>query len=179
MEDQICLLERRHNSIGHGHKKVDDTATAGFGTIYGEGYVMRFLRTAAVLFVMISANVAAQSTLTGAWHTARIRGQSAERSPITFNGEVLLDLNAEGTKLTGTLTMGDNWPGSAPIADGKIDGNRFSFTWTGTSPSSGGVPLRTSYPHLTFSGTVDGDKMTLSMDGDYRMELKGERVPAK
>jgi hypothetical protein len=98
--------------------------------------------------------------------------------PLTF-GEVLLDLRVDGTKLTGTATMGDNWPGSAPIADGKIEGNRFSFTWTGTSPSSGGVPLRTSYPHLTFTGTVDGDTMTLSMDGAYKMELKGERLPPK
>ena len=96
--------------------------------------------------------------------------------PKTF-GEVLLYLQAEGSTLTGTAKMGDNWPGSAPIKDGKIEGNRFWFTWIGNIPSSGGVPLRTSYPRLTFTGTVDGDKMTLSMDGDYKMELKGERLP--
>jgi hypothetical protein len=94
-------------------------------------------------------------------------------------GEVLLDLKAEGAKLTGTAKMGDGWPGIASIQDGKIEGNRFSFTWTGTVPSSGGVPLRTSYPHLRFTGTVDGDQMKLSMDGDYRMELKGGRLPPK
>jgi len=66
-------------------------------------------------------------------------------------GEVRLDLKVEGAKLTGTAQMGDGWPGSAPIRDGKIEGNRFSFTWTGTLLSTGGVPLRSSYPHLTFT----------------------------
>ena len=139
---------------------------------------MRILRIAAALLLVLAVNVAAQSTPTGIWRTVVIPGQPRDRMPKMF-GEVLLDLKAEGTKLTGTAKMGDGWPGIAPIADGKIDGNRFSFTWTGTVASSGGVPLRSSYPRLTFTGTVDGDQMKLSMDGDYKMELKGERVPAK
>lgn len=139
---------------------------------------MKALRITVVLLAVIAVHVAAQSTPAGRWRTVVTPGQPGDRMPLTF-GEVLLDLRVDGTKLTGTATMGDNWPGSAPIADGKIEGNRFSFTWTGTSPSSGGVPLRTSYPHLTFTGTVDGDTMTLSMDGAYKMELKGERLPPK
>jgi hypothetical protein len=129
-----------------------------------------------VLLAVVAANVAAQGTLTGVWRTVVAPGQPRDRMPKTF-GEVLLDLKAEGTTLTGTATM-DGWPGSAPISDGKIDGNEFSFTWIGTIPSRGGVPMRTSYPRLTFVGFVDGDqKMHLAMDGDYRMDLKGERQP--
>jgi len=139
---------------------------------------MRTLRIAAALLSILVADVAAQSTLTGVWRTVVTPGQPRDRMPLTF-GEVLLDLRADGTKLTGTATMGDNWPGSAPIVDGRIDGNRFSFTWTGTSPSRSGPALTPSYPHLTFTGTVDGNKMTLSMDGAYKMELKGERLPPK
>lgn len=140
---------------------------------------MRSLRIAGVLLAVCAATVAAQSTLTGGWRTVVTPGQPLGRLPVTFNGEVLLDLKADGTKLTGTAAIGDNWPGSAPISEGRIEGNRFSFTWTGTSPSRSGVPLRTIYPHLTFTGTVDDDMMTLSMDGDYKIELKGERLPLK
>ena len=137
---------------------------------------MRFLRLAVVLLAMAAANVAAQSPIAGSWRTLVTPGQPRDRMPKTF-GEVILDLNVSGTTLTGTATMGDNWPGSAPIHDGTIEGNRFSFKWTGMVPSAGGVPLRYGVPNLTFTGTIDGDEMKLSMDGDYKMELKGERLP--
>jgi hypothetical protein len=139
---------------------------------------MKFLRTAVLLFAVLAADVAAQSALAGHWRTVVVAGQPRDRMPKMF-GEVLLDLKADGTTLTGTATMGDGWPGSAPIQDAKIDGNRFSFTWTGTIASSGGVPITSRYPRLTFTGTVDGDEMKLSMDGDYKMDLKGERLPPK
>ena len=139
---------------------------------------MRFLRIAAVLLSVLTVGVTAQTTPTGRWRTVAIPGQPRDRMPKMF-GEVLLDLKAEGATLTGTAKMGDGWPGSAPIQDGKVQGSRFSFTWTGTLASSGGVPLESRYPRLTFTGTVDGDQMTLSMDGDYKMELKGRRLPPK
>jgi hypothetical protein len=142
---------------------------------------MRVLRIAAVLLSVLAVDVTAQSTPTGIWCTVvlpRIEQPRDARMPKMF-GEVLLDLKAEDAKLTGTARMGDGWPGTAPIQDGKIEGNRFSFTWTGTLPSSGGVPLQTSSPHLTFAGTVDGDQMKLSMDGRFKMELKGERLTAE
>jgi hypothetical protein len=139
---------------------------------------MKSLRIAVVLLAVVAVHLAAQSTPAGRWRTVVTPGQPGDRMPLTF-GEVLLDLRVDGTKLTGTATMGDNWPGSAPIADGKIEGSRFSFTWTGTMASTGGVPQRSSYPHLTFTGSVDGDQMNLSMDGDYKMDLKGQRLPPK
>src|ERR1044072_390545 len=131
---------------------------------------MRLMRIAAVLLSVLAVGVTAQSTPTGKWRTVIVPGQPRDRMP-KMVGEVLLDLKAEGRKLTGTARLGDGWPGSAPIQDGKIEGNRFSFTWTGAVPSSSGIP------HFTFTGTVDGDQMTLSMDGDYGMKLKGDRLP--
>jgi hypothetical protein len=137
---------------------------------------MRFLGLAVVLLAMAVVNVAAQNSIAGGWRAIVTPGQPRDRMPKTF-GEVILDLHVSGTTLTGTATMGDNWPGSAPIHDGKIEGNRFSFKWTGMVPSAGGVPLRYGVPHLTFTGTIDGDEMKLSMAGDYKMELKGKRLP--
>ena len=137
---------------------------------------MRFLRIGVALLAVMAANLAAQSALTGVWRTVVTPGQPRDRMPNTF-GKVLLDLQVNGTTLTGTARMGDGWPGIAPIQEGKVEENRFSFTWTGTVPSTGGVPRRSSLPYLTFTGTIDGDQMTLSMDGDYQMELKGERLP--
>lgn len=130
----------------------------------------------AVLLSVLAVGAAAQGGPAGRWRAIVIPGQPLERQPKMF-GTVLLDLKAEGGQLTGTARMGDGWPGIAPIADGTIDGSRFSFTWTGTIASTGGVPLRSRVPQLTFTGTVDGDQMTLSMDGDYRMEMQGERLP--
>lgn len=139
---------------------------------------MRFLRIALLLLAVAVPNIAAQSALTGLWRTVVILGQPQDRMPKMF-GEVILDLHVDGTTLTGIATMGDGrgYPGSAPIHDGKIEGDRFSFKWTGRVPSAGGVPLRYGVPDLTFTGTIDGDEMKLSMDGDYKMDLKGERLP--
>ena len=135
---------------------------------------MKALRIAIVLLAVAAANVAAQSSLTGVWRTVVTPGQPRDRMPKMF-GEVLLDLQVDCATLTGSAQMGDGWPGIAPIQDGKVEGNQFSFTWTGAAPSCGGVPWRCSLPHLTFTGTIDGDHMTLSMDGDYKMKLTGER----
>jgi hypothetical protein len=143
-----------------------------------EVLTMKPLRIAAVLLSILAANVTAQSTVAGVWRTVVIPGQPLDRQPKMF-GEVLLDLKVEDGTLTGTARMGDGWPGRAPIQDGKVDGNRFSFTWTGTVPSSGGHPPSSGYPHLTFTGTIDDDQMKLSMDGAYKMELKGRRLPRR
>ena len=82
---------------------------------------------------------------------------------MSFN-DVILDLKVDGTTLTGTANL-HNWPGLAPIADGKVEGHTFSFKWTGPTPSSGG------YFHMTMTGIVEGDRMKLTMllrDGSAR-----------
>ena len=83
-------------------------------------------------------------TLTGKW-----QGQ-------TPNGMTLvMDLTAKGQTLTGTLSRDGE---SAPIADGKISKNTFTFTGT-----LGGVPE-------TIEGTVEGDtiKAWLTRQGPER-----------
>ena len=136
---------------------------------------MRSMRIVTVLIFVLTVNAVAQPTLTGVWRTVVTPGQPRNRMPTMF-GEVVLDLQADGARLTGTARMGDGWPGLAPVQNGKVDANRFSFEWTGTIAASGGVPLASRFPHLTFTGTIDGARMTLSMDGDYTMALQGERL---
>jgi hypothetical protein len=79
--------------------------------------------------------------------------------PITVD-KATFEIQQQGNKLTGMAHVG-NWPGDAPITDGKIEGGQFSFTVVGDSPwrSNAGV----GYPKLEFSGTMDGDEMTLTL----------------
>src|SRR5215471_16440247 len=55
---------------------------------------------------------------------------------------------AAGNELTGAANVGHGWPGEAPISDGRIDGERISFTVQGRQWSS------TGYPKMRFSGTA-------------------------
>jgi hypothetical protein len=59
-----------------------------------------------------------------------------------------LDLKADGATLTGTQAAAQ---GSMDIANGKVDGNNVSWDVSITSP----MPMT-----LTFSGAVDGDKIS-------------------
>ena len=62
-----------------------------------------------------------------------------------------LDLGADAASLTGTQTAAQ---GSAPLENGKIDGNVLSWSAKITSP----MPMT-----LDFTGTVEGDKMSGSV----------------
>jgi hypothetical protein len=61
---------------------------------------------------------------------------------------------ANGAALTGTTTSPDG--GEAAIADGKIDGDKISFTVT---LDFGGMPLMISY-----AGVVSGNQIKLTLD---------------
>jgi len=79
--------------------------------------------------------------------------------------EMMFTFQVEGNKLTGDAHMA-NWPGDAPISDGKIDGDRISFTVIGKLPwtaTSGGVTT-SGYPKLVFSGTVNGKEMKIILN---------------
>jgi len=61
-----------------------------------------------------------------------------ERAPKTV-GSMVFDLNMDGENVTGMAHIG-SWPGDAPITDGKIDGDRITFTATGHLDSTTGIP---------------------------------------
>ena len=60
----------------------------------------------------------------------------------------VLDLKTEGTALTGSLSDGDHY---AAISDGKVDGNRLSWSAKITKP------MRMSFK---FTATVDADRIS-------------------
>jgi hypothetical protein len=78
-----------------------------------------------------------------------------EQCPKTFC-EIMLNFKVEGDNITGAVHMG-NWPGDAPISDGKIDGDSVSFVTIGTLGASSG------YPRLKFVGSIHGGDMRLTM----------------
>jgi hypothetical protein len=142
------------------------------------------------LIVLVSALAAAApaADVNGKWKL-KFLGDPGRMPKMV--SEVILDLKAEGKLLTGTAHAG-NWPGDMGITDGKADGDRISFTVVGKSPWQSSSPQHgqaSGYPRLTFSGTVDGDRIKVSMLWDSVMiygnvadnkgqeyELAGERV---
>lgn len=62
-----------------------------------------------------------------------------------------LDLKADGVTLSGSQTA---MQGTQPLTNGKIDGNKLSWSASITSP----MPMT-----LEFSGTVEGDKLSGSV----------------
>lgn len=74
----------------------------------------------------------------------------------TPNGaiQVQCDFKVDGSALTGTMSGLDGSP--IKITDGKIDGNKFTFTIT---VDFGGMPFTMNY-----NGTVAGSDLTLVAD---------------
>ncbi len=104
---------------------------------------------------------AAANDIDGIWK-AVFTGPVGERPKMV--SEIFFDVYAEGNVLTGTVHAAA-WPGDAPIADGRIDGDRISFTMTGHLPFSAGRAgaMITGYPKLCFTGVRQGNQMKLDL----------------
>ena len=83
------------------------------------------------------------------------------------SGEITIttvfNLKADGAKLTGNVTMTGPWGDrEAKVSDGKLDGNKFSFSTTAEGPNG---TMTTKY-----EGTVEGDvlKGTSAREGGQR-----------
>ena len=78
----------------------------------------------------------------GVWN-AVFTGPMGERPKMVSEIDFALDSN--GGALTGTVHAA-YWPGDGDVSDGKVDGDRISFTMTGHLPfQANGV---TGYPKL-------------------------------
>ncbi|MBA3976430.1 MAG: hypothetical protein C0504_19660 [Candidatus Solibacter sp.] len=105
-------------------------------------------RTVLLLCLALAlAMVCPAADVTGKW-VAQIPGRDGELRESTF------ELKADGATLTGTMS-GRGEP--APIADGKIDGDKISFTVT---REFGGNTMK-----WTFTGTVAGDEIKMKREG--------------
>jgi hypothetical protein len=105
---------------------------------------MKFVRAALALSFAAFSLWAAD--LTGKW-TAEMQGPGGNTRTVTMN------LKADGSKLTGTVTGGRG--GEAEISDGKVDGNDLSFS---VVREFNGNKMTSSY-----KGKMDGDVIHFNM----------------
>jgi endonuclease YncB( thermonuclease family) len=98
----------------------------------------------ACLLVLLSG-VSHAADLNGAWN-------ATTRMPDGSRHDSVLNLNVQGTKLTGKIV---SKRGTAEITDGIVDGNNVSFTVVRVG---NGDELR-----IQFRGNVEGDTMKLRM----------------
>jgi hypothetical protein len=100
-----------------------------------------------VVCCLLLAGTALAAGIDGKWYAER----KMERDGQSFVVKTTLDLKSSGNKLTGTVTtsFGEKELPPAEVKDGKLDGNKFSFT---TIARFGDNEFKTKY-----EGTVDGD----------------------
>jgi hypothetical protein len=80
-------------------------------------------------------------------------------------------------------------PGDAPITDGKIDGDRITYTVNGKLPwtSKYNGVTTSGYPKLVFDGSLKGDEIVLKLNwgdilttgekrGGHELDMKAKRV---
>lgn len=103
-------------------------------------------------FLRLSAAIAlfAASMLAGV-DGKYVAERKMERDGQSFTIIQTFDLKADGSKLTGKILMqfGDMEPRAMDIADGKVDGNKVSFSTTMETPNGS--------MKMSYKGTIDGD----------------------
>ena len=107
---------------------------------------MKKLLIAAAGLSILPALAFAQGGAAGKW-TGEQQGRGGTQ-PVT------LELKADGTNLTGTMTTGQN---AVQISDGTVDGSKISFE---TTQNRGGNNVQ-----VTWSGEINGDELTLTRQG--------------
>jgi hypothetical protein len=109
---------------------------------------MKVFATLSVCLFLLAGLVVA-APIDGKWVSER----KMERDGQSFTIIQTFDLKADGSKLAGSLTMafGDMEPRKMDITDGKVDGNKFSFSVTMSTPNG---EFKTVY-----EGAVEGDML--------------------
>ena len=150
------------------------------------GRVTTKIRRWLLILLAAVAVKASAADVTGIWE-ARFTGPIGERPKMV--SKMVFNIRVEGENVTGMAHM-SVWPGDAPITEGKIEGNKISFTVVGEKPWTAGGSSRYSsgYPKLVFTGTVNGEKMQLTVrwgsvmiygtlaGGEQVLEMEGVRV---
>jgi hypothetical protein len=104
-----------------------------------------FVLCAALLVVFGAKPLFAASDMTGKWTTTM-------KAPDGSDFSLTVDFKQDGAKLTGTVTG----PQGDPLAidNGKIDGDKFSFTVSFNNTT------------ITHEGTINGDEIKMSTKSD-------------
>lgn len=136
---------------------------------------MRAAKWAPVLIALLTLNASA-ADVTGHW---KVVYSGPSQGPKTV-GSIVLDLKNEGSAVTGTVKIGV-WPGEAPVADARLEGDHLTFTATGHLSSTTGIPT------CRIDATIKGDQMVLTLTAirngggplgpDYPFAYTGGRTP--
>jgi hypothetical protein len=118
---------------------------------------MKYLTIAIAFFMMTVTSFAAD--VDGKW--------SGTIDTPTGSYEQTFTFKADGSKLTGTLSIGDM---ETPISNGKIDGNNIAFA---VMLNFGPMPFTVAY-----YGVIAGDEIKLSGEagGGFRIDYVVKRV---
>jgi hypothetical protein len=131
-----------------------------------------------IVFLATVALQASAGDVAGIWE-ARFTGPVGEQPKMV--SKMVFNMKVEGEKVSGTAHM-SVWPGDAPITEGRITGDKISFTVIGEKPwtVSGSGQASSGYPKLVFAGMVNGEKMQLTLKWGsvmiYGSQVGGERV---
>jgi len=127
---------------------------------------MKTLLSVLVIACLV-AGVALAAGIDGKWYSERKMNRDGNEMVI----KTTFELKSDGAKLTGkmVMVMGDMDPRDVEIKDGKIEGNKFSFTTTMSTPNG---EFKTVY-----SGTLDGDniKGTAAREGGQERPFEAKR----
>jgi hypothetical protein len=106
-----------------------------------------------IFLLAAGAILLAASALAGPIDGKWVAERKMERDGQSMTIVQTFELKEAGGKLTGTFSMkfGEMEPPASEIKDGKIDGNKFSFTTMISTPNG---DMKTSY-----SGTVEGSML--------------------
>jgi len=69
---------------------------------------------------------------------------------------MIFDFKTNGDEVSGLAHIG-TWPGLAPIAEGKVDGDHILFTATGYLPSTTGIPT------CLIEGVLSGNDLVIKL----------------
>jgi hypothetical protein len=113
-------------------------------------------------WLALTAGTAMAADITGKWTTEMRRPDGGEGFTISY------DFKQDGTKLTGTVQgpMGD----PMTIADGKVEGDKLSFTVSFEGPDGA--------MKISNSGTIAGEEITLTTKFEGGGFPGGDRPPA-
>ncbi len=118
------------------------------------------------LACLLLAGLALAAPIDGKWYSER----KVERDGETFTIKQTFELKAEGSKLTGSIMMvfGDN-ERKLDIQEGKIDGNKFSFSTVMSTPNG--------EFKVVYTGNVEGDmlKGTSVREGGQERPFQAKR----
>ncbi|HWB83718.1 MAG TPA: hypothetical protein VG675_06235 [Bryobacteraceae bacterium] len=104
-----------------------------------------------------ASKTSAASDVDGVWD-AVFTGDRQERPKMISDIAFALDSSVDA--LAGTVHAA-RWPGDGAVADGKIEGERISFTMTGHLPfKANGI---TGYPKLCFTGVPNAGGMRIEL----------------